>query len=167
MGTFLLFGSGMRLERVADVGAGPFGCVDPLSVFFPDAKGAEGFKALEVDPKVLQGIRPQVFQELTMHAAMVPMGLQVDPWEDCQKRLQKWTIETQEDEVLRLATQLGSLRQAEAVLEGLPDRHQRLKETLEEQLGRARLRLHHLRESIVEVQLPRVLVDLGGKILPL
>lgn len=167
MGTYLLFDEGRRLQRVLNVGAGPFGTVDPLSLFFHDDDDRVGFRGTEVDPKVLQGVRPQVFEALTMHALLGPRGLHVDPCTEIQGRMQVWGIEQQEDEVLHLAQQLGSINAAEVVLGTLEARHKDLQGNLADRLGKARQELHNLQQGIVKVQLPQVLVDLGGKIIPL
>ena len=167
MGTYLLFGEGRRLERVANVPAGPFGSVDPLAVFFPSDDDRVGFRGIEVDPKILQGVRPPVFEALTMHALLGMKGLEIDQAAEMQGRVQVWTIEGQENLVLALAQQLGSLNQAETILGELTQRHQAMQGKLVDQLGKARQELFHLQDGTVKVQLPQVLVDLAGKIIPL
>lgn len=172
MAVFLLFDSGARLVATQETGVN-YATVPPLSIFGKEE--GEGFSAHEVHPKVLERIRPPVWPQLTLHGVKVigfgerggQVALQLDDFETINRRLQRQAITTMETRLVDVAGELGVLKLATQELAFTPPsaekRHFFLSKTLKQHLED----LHKWESGHYKAQVPQVLVDWAGKVIPL
>jgi len=163
---FLLFDRGARLTRVT-VTATTHGSVDPYSMFFEAGADSGGHRALELDPRIIEKIRPEVWQRLVGHAVYTTEGLQVDELEVIQRREEEVAVAQAEVRVLDLAGAFAHLQAAVQLLGEMSPTAERLAGQRGRDLESAQERLAGLRSRSIPVTLNQVLTDLAGKRLPL
>lgn len=167
MGVFLLFDDTRRLVRTSSA-AGRYGQNDPMSIFFK--KGDPDrlcFEALEINPEILRQIRPAAFEAIQLHSKLARGGILVDELEQIRARILAQNLHSGEWEVFQIARDLLI---SKATLEELGVRMEAPEnyvKTRQQELDRAKQRLHDTREGVILTEVPEVLVDLSGRLFPI
>ena len=118
-------------------------------------------------PEILHEIRPPVWAALVTHARRTRQGLQVDNLDVIHARLTRHAIGQQEIAVFSLAKDVALSKLAEDLLGGLPRNAQKEAGELGLRLDQERADLDAITTGENRIAVPKMLVDLAGRLLPL
>ncbi len=167
---YLLFDASSRLVRTT-TGSQTTGAIEPMGLFFEHGSGnpnSQHCRAIELDPIIIEHIRPEVWIKLSGHSVYTADGLQVDDLDTIQARETALLLNRTEALLVDTASQLGVLDGAFRLLgENFPASAEggiaRYAEILESHLHAIR----EIKAGRLSGTVNQVLADLAGKRLPL